>query len=143
MSVGVSIDARQVAYISRGIRRASPEAWKVTRVRLRAIGQTVADDVKAATSYSTRIPGSVKVRTTAAGNVKVTIGGDAAPNAVPIENKGRGFIRHPVFGRDVWTAKNSRPAFLLPTFARRQDWALEEMTKTYMDAFVKAFETGV
>jgi hypothetical protein len=140
----VSMDARQVGRVARGIRTASKPAWKALRVRLVGIGAEVASDVKANASYSTRIPGSVKVRPTAAGNVRISIGGDAAPNAVPIENKGRGFVRHPVFGkREVFTSKNSHPAFLLPAFAAKHDWALAEMEKAYMDAFVAAFERGV
>jgi hypothetical protein len=136
----VTINAKQVARIAREVRRASPEAWRVCRIRLREVGQDVADDVKAATSYSSRIPQSVKVRSTVAGNVRITVGGDQAPNAVPIENKGQGYVRHPVFGnREVWTNKNSRPAFLLPTFARRKDWALSEMEKAYMDTFERVW----
>lgn len=140
----ISMDARQVSRIAREIRRASRPAWLALRGRLREIGVEVADDVRANASYSSRIPGSVKVRVTAAGNVRVSIGGDSAPDAVPIENKGRGFVRHPVFGsRNSWTDKNSHPAFLLPAFAARREWALGEMERAYLDAFVTAFETGV
>lgn len=139
----VSMDTRQVSRVARGIRAASKPAWKALRVRLVGIGGVVANDVKANASFSKRIPGSVKVRATPGGNVRVTIGGDAAPNAVPIENKGRGGVRHPVFGnREVWTSKNSPPAFLLPAFAAKRDWALGEMEKAYVDAFVRAFERG-
>lgn len=137
------MNARQVGRIARGIRKASPTAWKACRVRLLQVGNTVADDVRSASSFSSRIPQSVKVRTTASGNVRISVGGAGAPDAVPIENKGKGFVRHPVFGdRNVWTAKNSRPAYLLPTFAKRRDWALEEIERAYLDAFVEAFERG-
>lgn len=144
--VGISMDARQVGRVARGIRAASPEAWKAARVALLSVGEGVAEDVRSSTSWSSRIPGSVKVRVTAAGNVRVSVGGDAAPDAVPIENKGKGFVRHPTFGRrdnpNDWTNKNSRPAFLLPAFAARRDQALVEIEKVYMDAFVAAFERG-
>lgn len=141
MPVDVRIDARSIARASREIRRASPEAWKALRVRLREIGEVVAADARSDADYSTRIPGSVKVRVTGGGNVKVVMGGDAAPNAVPIENKGRGFVRHPTFGhRDRWTSKNSKPAILLPAFARRSEWALEAMEKAYLDTFIRVFE---
>ena len=87
---GVSIlaDTHQLADLARDLRRAAPEAWKACRVELRAAGQLVADDAKARASYSTRIPGSIKPRSTAAGNVRISYGGDAAPNAVPIHKQG-------------------------------------------------------
>jgi hypothetical protein len=125
------------------VRRACPEAWKALRVRLRAIGEVVAQDARADASYSTRIPQTIKVRVTSGGNVKVVMGGDAAPDAVPIENKGKGFVRHPTFGKrgaGDWTSKNSHPAILLPAFAKRADWALEEMERAYMDTFIRVFE---
>lgn len=135
------IDSRSIARASREVRRASPEAWKALRIRLREIGEVVAADARSDASFSKRIPGSIKVRVTSGGNIKIVMGGDAAPNAVPIENRGRGFVRHPVFGnREVWTSKGSHPAILLPAFARRADWALEEMQRTYLDTFVRVFE---
>lgn len=139
--LAVRVDARSISRASREVRRASPAAWKALRAELVAIGNVVAQDARSDASYSTRIPGSIKVRVTSGGNVKVVMGGDAAPNAVPIENGGRGHVRHPVFGnRDVWTDKNSRPAILLPAYARRADWALESMEKAYLDTFVRVFE---
>ncbi|GAC1530886.1 MAG: hypothetical protein NVS3B1_23560 [Marmoricola sp.] len=141
--VGISMDARQVSRVARGIRAASPVAWKAARVELLAVGEEVAQGVRAASSWSTRIPGSVKVSVTAAGNVRVSVGGDAAPDAVPIENKGKGFVRHPVFGkRETWTARGSKPAFLLPTFAAKKEASLEKIEQVYLDAFVAAFERG-
>lgn len=140
--IAARIDARSIARASREVRRAAPEAWKALRARLLVIGNAVAEDVRADASYSTRIPGSVKVRVTAGGNVKVVMGGDAAPNAVPIENGGRGFVRHPVYGHDVWTAKNSRPAPMLPAYAKRAEWAAREMERAYLDTFIRVFESG-
>lgn len=58
-------------------------------------------------------------------NAKIQFGGDAAPDAAPIENKGKGFVRHPVFGnKDVWTAKNSHPPFLGPAFEEDREEAM-------------------
>lgn len=137
----VRIDARSIARASREVRRASPAAWKALRVRLREIGNVVADDARANASYSDRIPATIKVRVTGGGNVKVVMGGDAAPDAVPIENDGKGHVRHPVFGhRDRWTDRNSRPAILFPAYARRADWALAEMERAYLDTFIAVFE---
>ena len=140
----VSMDARQVARVARGIRRAAPEAWAATRVQLRAIGDTVAGEVRANASFSTKVPGSVRTSVTRGGNVRVTIGGAKAPAAVALENKGKGHPRHPLpnDNRSEWFT-NRTPPFLLPAFANRQAWALEEIERTYLDVFERVFERGV
>jgi hypothetical protein len=140
---GVSIvaDTRQVARLARDLRAASPVAWKACRVGLRAVGQVVADEAKSRSSYSKRIPDSIRVRTTAGGNIKVIAGGDAAPNAAPIENQGKGFVRHPVFGdREVWTDKNSRPAFLAPALDAHREWAASEIERVVVAGVMAALE---
>jgi hypothetical protein len=124
MPVGY-VDTRAVSRLAADLAKASPAAWAAARVGLRAAGQIVADDAKLRTSYSSRIEWTIKVRT-GRGNVKVIAGGDAAPNAAPIENKGKGFVRHPVFGnREVWTAKNSHPAFLQPALDSHREEVLD------------------
>ncbi len=138
--VPITVDARQVSRIARGIRRAAPEAWKAARIELLAVGEDVAKDARVNASYSTRIPGAIKAQVTASGNVRIKVTGDPG---VPIENNGKGFIRHPVFNRNVWTSKNSHPAFLLPAFATRREEALARIERVYLDAFEIAFETGV
>lgn len=137
----ISMDARQIGKIARGIRRAAPEAWVVLRTRLRGIGQVVADDAKQLVyDPNDRVASKIGVRTTATGNVRVYVTGDPG---VAIENKGKGFITHPVFGhRDRWTNKNSRPAFLVPAFSAKQQWALEEMEKSYLDTFDRVWGEG-
>lgn len=142
MAVTVRMDARSISRAATQVRRASPIAWKACRVALLEVGNSVAADIKQAASFSDRIPDSVKVRVTGGGNIKIIVGGDEAPDAVPIENAGKGFVRHPEFGhRNRWTAKNSRPAYILPAYARRQEWALERMERAYWDAYVAAFES--
>lgn len=112
--VGLTVDVSQLQGLARDLRRAAPEAWKVLRTELRLAAKVVAEDAKGRASFSTRIPGSIKVRGSGA-SLKVVAGGSAAPDAAPIENKGRGGVRHPVFGnRNVWTSKNSPTAFLYP-----------------------------
>ena len=133
-------DTSGLARLARDLRRASPEAWKACRASLQEAAAPVAADAKAAASYSTRIPGSIKVRT-GRGNVKVIAGGEAAPNAAPIENKGKGFVRHPTFsprpgvpGKVGWTAKHSHPAFLSPAFEARKVAAASKIERAVTDA---------
>lgn len=132
--IPIVADTRQMTVLARDLRRASPEAWKACRVALRAAGQVVADDAKQRASFSTRIPGSIKVRV-ARGNVKVVAGGPAAPNAAPLENKGRaGKFRHPVFGdRERWVDQPARP-FLAPALEAHR----EEVAKAIEDAVYAA-----
>lgn len=143
----IVVDVDSIARLAKDIRAASPAAWKGCQKGLRAGGELIADAAARNASYSRRVPGSRKVRTTGRGNIKVSFGGDAAPNAAPIENKGRGFIRHPVYltydqahsGGDKyknrWTEKNSHPAFLAP--------ALEETTDQVAEMALDAIESAV
>lgn len=141
----VSMDARQIGRIARGIRQTSKPAWAALRARLLAIGEVVASEARqVAPSPHVKI----ETRATAAGNVRVSVVG--LPG-VPQENKGLGHVSHPVFAKkgtpryddkSKWTAKNSPPARLLPTYARRREWALAEMEKAYLDAFDRAWAAG-
>lgn len=135
--VAIVADTSQLSQLAKDLRIAAPEAWKACRVSLRAMGQVVAEDARQRASFSSRIPASIRVRVTSGGNVKVIAGGNAAPDAAAIENRGKGHVRHPVFGdRDVWTDKNSLPAFLSPAL----DAHREEVVKGIEDAVVAAVE---
>jgi len=69
-----------------------------------------------------------------------------APNAVPIENHGKGFVRHPVFvpkselpgPPGSWTDKHSHPSFLAAAAKGKE----EEMAKSFeelLDVVVAEF----
>jgi hypothetical protein len=136
-------DTRQLSKLARDLRKASPEAWKAYRVAVRAAAQIVAEDAKSRASFSHRIPGSIKVRVTSGGNVKVVAGGDAAPDAAPIENKGKGFVRHPTFGRTGpgdWTSKNSHPAYLAPAFDAHKEAVMDAIERAVGDAVERALK---
>jgi hypothetical protein len=112
--VNASVDTRDFAKFARALRQAEPDLYHQLKSELRGAGEIVAGKVRSRASFSSRIPGTVKVRTSGVG-VRVIVGGPGAPDAAPIENSGKGFVRHPVFGnKDVWTAKGSRPAFFEP-----------------------------
>jgi hypothetical protein len=126
--VSVVADTKALGRLARDLRRASPEAWKALRVSLRATAQPVLEDARARASFSKRIPGSMRIVVTSGGNVKIVAGGEQAPDAAAIENRGKGFVRHPVFGnRERWTSKNSRPAFLAPAFDAHKDQVAAEI----------------
>ena len=88
------------------------------KAEMRTIGAAVANRAKRNASWSTRIPGSIKVRTRLTGKrpgVIVLADASKAPHARPYEDiEGRGAFRHPVFGHeDRWVPQRSRP-FLAP-----------------------------
>jgi hypothetical protein len=112
-----TVDTSDFTKFAKALKTANPVLQVELRRNLRSAGETVAAAIRRRASFSQRIPGSVKVQTRLA-SVAVTAGGKAAPDAAPIENKGKGHVRHPVFGnRAVWTDKNSPPAFFRPGLA--------------------------
>lgn len=116
----LDVDTRAFGRFARALKQTEPELAKGLRTALRAAGELVASDARERASYSRRIPGSIRVRTTGL-TVSVVAGGAKAPNAGPLEHGGReGTFRHPVFGnRGVWVDQPGRP-FLHPAlYARR------------------------
>lgn len=133
--IPIIVDTKQFSALTRGIRATGPAGARAVRAALRECAELVKRNAEARASYSSRIPGSMKARATAV-NFKVSAGGDAAPNAAPIENKGKGFVRHPEWGnRERWTDKNSHPAFLSP--------ALEEETDAILELIADRYEAAI
>lgn len=122
------------------LRAAAPEAWKECRLALREAAKPVLATAQANVSYSSRIPQTGRIRVTGGGNVKITFGGDSAPDAPAIENQGRGFVRHKVFGQDVWTSKNSHPAWLAPALDQHSEAAAAAIEAAVMAAVDHALE---
>lgn len=88
----------------------------------------VAQDAKRRSSWSSRIPGTIRVETSVGENregVKIRAGGPGAPHARPYEGLSvRGDVfRHPVYGnRENWVEQETRP-FLFPAAAAMQSVA--------------------
>ncbi len=130
-------DTKALARLASDLRRASPEAWRACRTSLRVAALPIAEDIRQATSYSSRIPATVRIRT-GRGNVRILIGGPAAPNAAPIENHGKGHVRHPVFGdREDFTDKNSHPAFAEPVVNKHREPFAREVGGAITDAVTR------
>lgn len=114
----VKFDARALTELGAAFRRVAPESYKATQKVVRAVALEVLESAKGRASYSSRIPASGKVRMVGL-NAKVSFGGDAAPDAAPIENRGKGHVRHPLWGnRDYWY-ENPQPAFLAPSLLEK------------------------
>lgn len=140
----IVIDTKQFSALTRGIRASGPAGKAAVRGAMRESAEIVKAEAARRASFSSRIPGSLKARATAT-NFKVSAGGEAAPDAAPIENKGRGHVRHPTFSprsgvaeRVGWTDKNSRPAFLSPALEAHTEEIAELIADQLTEAVAKA-----
>lgn len=139
--IPIYADTRQLTRLAADLRAASPEAWSACRRALRVAGELVAEDARQRVGYSSRIEYTIKVRTGGRGIVKVVAGGEGAPDAAPIENRGRGFVRHPTFGhRDRFTAKNSHPAYLSPALDAHREEVLKIIEESVTGAVMGVIE---
>ena len=94
--VPIYADTSELARLAKDLAKASPEAWKACRLALRAAAQVVADDAKGRASWSSTIPGTIKVRV-GRGSVKVIAqGSEAVAYEVGSRKSGPGILRHPV-----------------------------------------------
>lgn len=136
--IPIVVDTRAMSRLSRDLRRASPVAAAEARARIRAAAEVVAEEARGRASFSTRIPGSIKVRGSAFG-VKIVAGGPTAPDAAPLENHGReGMFRHPVFGnRENWVEQKSRP-FLAPALDAHREMVADEIEAAVYKAVERA-----
>jgi hypothetical protein len=139
----IVVDTRALSRLARDLRRSAPKVYANYRVRSKAAMMVVANDARSRASYSDRIAGSVSnPRATATGNVKVSAGGPSAPDAAAIENRGKGFVRHPTFGHEPWTSLNSHPAFLAPAFDAHREMVMKAIESAFMDAVNEAIRGG-
>lgn len=133
----LQIDTRAFSRFAKALKSADRNLANNLRKKIRAGAEIVAADARSRASFSKRIPGAIRVRTSGA-SVAVEVDKNKAPNAKPIENDGKGHVRHPVFGdRAVWTDKNSRPAFLHPALESKR----EEATLVIAEAIEETLRT--
>ena len=97
------------------------EIRRELRPALRRVAQPVLRQAKVNASWSTRIPGAIRISTSFSrrtAGVAITVSARKAPHARPFENLGRtGNFRHPLFGdRERWVSQAARP-FLFPAVA--------------------------
>jgi bacteriophage HK97-gp10 putative tail-component len=101
----VTVDLSGLRQFATALRKASPELSKDLRLGLKQGGEIVADNARARSSWSKRIPRSIHVRASGL-RVSVVAGGARAPEGAPLEHQGQpGFFRHPVFAtgdRSTW-----------------------------------------
>lgn len=127
---GFTIYAVGFRALARDLKAADKATGPALRRRLKTVAELVAADARSRASFSTRIPGSIRARS-GLNQASIRAGGPSAPNAAPLENKGKGgTFRHPVFGhRQVWVNQQARP-FLRP--------ALQANTRAIVDGLAEA-----
>lgn len=137
--IAVVVDSSEMRTLSKQMRRTAPKLWRALLRDMRVAAAVVSEDARSRSSWSTRIPSSIRVQGTGYG-LKVVAGGDTAPDAAPYENKGKqGDFRHPVFGnRDRWVTQTARP-FLAPALYAHRD----EVIRAITDGVTRAVDEGI
>jgi hypothetical protein len=113
---GIGIDMTAFGKFAKGLKKYAPDIQKHLQLRLRALGQNVADEYRSdISSYSTTVPDSIKVRVSGL-TVSVVAGGPGVPMAGLLElgnaqaRSGQTFS-HPVFGSTAsWVNQPMHPA---------------------------------
>lgn len=101
------------------------------RPAMRRAAQPILTDAKQRASWSSRIPGAIKIGTSFTARkpgVRLVVNSSKAPHARPYEfGSGRNRnLRHPVFGnREVWVEQSTRP-FFFPAVRAGQAGAVRE-----------------
>lgn len=99
------------------------EVRRELRANIADAGRVVLRDAQDEASWSTRIPGAMRMQARTSGHrigVFIRVDATKAPHARPYEGLSdrRSTFRHPVFGdRDTWVSQEQRP-FLAPSAAR-------------------------
>jgi hypothetical protein len=131
----VYLDTSGLTKLARDLRALGPAQDRAVRLGIRHVVNKVRDAARSNASFSTRIPGSVKSHVSVRGlSGSVSAGGSAAPDAAPIENRGKGHVRHPIFGdKTKWTDKNSHSAFLAPAVRANAERLILELSDLFND----------
>lgn len=123
---------------------AVPDAARARlRTALRSAGQRVLDRARANASWSSRIPGAMRMRVRLTGErpgVIITVSAAAVPHARAFEGLlGGDYFRHPVFGnRAAWVEQATRP-YLWPAAAAEAP-AVQREVRDAIDAALKAHD---
>ncbi len=109
-----TIDTKDLQKLVKDLEKTTPGIKKSVNVAIREGAELVTAEAKTLSSWSSRIPGSIRPGGTGA-RVVVKAGGAKAPHAAAFEHGGMpGTFRHPLWGnRDFWYEEDARP-FLHP-----------------------------
>lgn len=122
MKLEAKLDPADLSALMRAAKEAEGTVQIELRRGIKAAAKPVVDRTKERASFSTRIPGAVKVQTrfpAKGASVTVTVDSKRAPHAAPINNQGReGTFRHPVYPDPTkersewnWAPQQAHPFF--------------------------------
>lgn len=139
----IAVDARGLRQLSKDLKKiGDKDLSKELRAGLRKSGEVVAAAARSNASWSSRIPGSIKVVVQQKG-VAVRAGGDKAPHAVTFEGKNNGQPRrHPVFARGArsdwtWAAQDPPRPYLKPALSANLDKVIQVVGDELEVAFLQ------
>ncbi len=102
-----------LAQLSRDLYRMSPALRARLGKTIRDLGKGMESDARSNASWSSRIPGAIKVAGTVTPNavgVALRVSSSGAPHARPYEGlDGESSFRHPVFGGSTYVSQATRP----------------------------------
>jgi hypothetical protein len=130
------VNSQDLADLFKAAKAAEGKIQVELRRGIKTAAKPIVDGVKAEASFSSRIPGAVKVKAGfASKGATVTVIADpkAAPEAAPLNNGDRGGnFRHPVYGnRENWVSQPAHPFFV--TGAKHGAPAAEQAMLKVMD----------
>lgn len=140
--MGFAVECSSIRVLARDFGSVPAELRAELRPRMRMAGEHLKTAIQSAASWSTRIPGAVRMSTafgSKTGGVRISVSAARAPHARILEHQGvEGFFRHPVFGdRDIWVSQAAHPFFFRTVKAGR-----EQVVSLVADAVRASFPTG-
>jgi hypothetical protein len=135
MASFITVDVSGIRDCAAALRKAARKLPAEHRIALQEGGELIANTAKAKSSWSTQIPRSVQARSI---GPLTSVTADA-PNAAPLENRGRqGTFKHPVFGNQKNIVSQKARPFLHPAAEASGpflvDNALEHVGKVMTEA---------
>lgn len=132
--------SQAVLRLRRNMLKVPQEARTAIRKPLREAGQQVLADARGNASWSSRIGGAMRIRTSFSSRrpgVFIQVDRNKAPHARPFEGIVQWSFRHPVFGnREVWVEQASRP-YLVPALDENEGEAVALIASTVEDVLAK------
>lgn len=137
----MGVEYSSIRRLAKDMGSLSMDTRRELRPKLRAAGQIVKSDMQGSYSWSSRIPGAVRMTTafgSKTGGVRIFVDAKRAPHARPIENMGaEGTFRHPLWGdRDHWVDQKARPTFF-PAIKRNRETVITLVASAVRAAFPK------
>lgn len=135
---GYDRDAGEFYALAESFRQIPDEFRKHVEYRLRPVGERTVEAVRRNASWSSRIPGAVRLKVAFRGKdpgLIITVDRHQAPHARPYEGFLAESFRHPVFGdTDTWVTQDAR-RFVWPAVLETQQDVADAVDEALAGAF--------